>query len=133
MPLKISLKPGEAVVVNGAVLRNGDRRGTMLLENHARVLREKDVIQVDEVNTPGQRAYFAVMQAYLTGQTDGAIYDQVASALTYALSAANDDDHATALVNISRACAVGETYQALSLCRNYMKSEAALNEGGQHG
>ena len=26
MPLKLSLKPGERFVVNGAVLQNGDRR-----------------------------------------------------------------------------------------------------------
>ena len=44
MPLKLSLKPKEAVVVNGAVLRNGDRRGTILLQNQARVLRQKDVL-----------------------------------------------------------------------------------------
>ena len=43
MPLKLSLKPGETFVVNGAVVRNGDRRGVLLLENRARVLREKDI------------------------------------------------------------------------------------------
>ena len=45
MPLKLSLKPGETFVVNGAVVRNGERRGILLLENRARVLREKDIMQ----------------------------------------------------------------------------------------
>ena len=27
MPLKLSLKPGEKFVLNGAVVQNGDRRG----------------------------------------------------------------------------------------------------------
>lgn len=132
MPLKLSLKPGEAVVVNGAVLRNGERRGTMLLENHARVLREKDVLHVDKVETPAQRSYFAVMQAYLTGQTDGTVYDQVASALSNALQTLDTKEQAETIVDISRACATGETYQALSLCRKYMKAEAAI-QGGLSG
>ena len=84
MPLKLSLKPGETFVVNGAVVRNGDRRGVLLLENQARVLREKDILQPDAVRTSAERVYFAIMQLYLTGEHDGAIYDQVAAALTAA-------------------------------------------------
>jgi flagellar protein FlbT len=40
MPLKLSLKPGERFVVNGAVLQNGDRRAVLLLQNKASILRE---------------------------------------------------------------------------------------------
>ncbi|GAB5459219.1 MAG: flagellar biosynthesis repressor FlbT [Henriciella sp.] len=128
MPLKLSLKPGEAVVVNGAVLRNGDRRGTVLLENHARVLREKDVLQPESVNTAGERAYFAIMQLYLMGEHDGVVYDQVASALAGALSSAETDEQSEQILDISRACAAGETYQALSLCRKYMKQNTSPTE-----
>ena len=39
MPLKLSLKPGERFVLNGAVVQNGDRRGTLILQNKASVLR----------------------------------------------------------------------------------------------
>ena len=52
MPLKLSLKPGETFVVNGAVVRNGDRRGVLLLENQARVLREKDILHPRDATTP---------------------------------------------------------------------------------
>ena len=31
MPLKLSLKPGERFVLNGAVVQNGDRRGSLIL------------------------------------------------------------------------------------------------------
>ena len=132
MPLKLSLKPGEAVIVNGAVLRNGERRGTVLLENHARVLREKDVLQPDLVRTADQRVYFAIMQLYLMGEHDGAIYDQVAAALTAALGDAATDEQRNQLLDISRACACGEIYQALSACRRYMKAVQAKH-GVSHG
>ena len=42
MPLKLSLKPGEKFVLNGAVVQNGDRRGVLILQNKASVLREND-------------------------------------------------------------------------------------------
>ena len=71
MPLKLSLKPGETFVVNGAVVRNGDRRGVLLLETQARVLREKDILRPADAVTPAGRAYFAVMQMYLLGEGTG--------------------------------------------------------------
>ncbi len=65
MPLKLSLKPGERFVVNGAVLQNGDRRAVLLLQNKASILREKDIIQPEEANTPVRRIYFPIMMMYL--------------------------------------------------------------------
>ena len=44
MPLKLSLKPGEKFVLNGAVLSNGDKRTSLVIQNKACVLREKDKI-----------------------------------------------------------------------------------------
>ena len=65
MPLKLSLKPGEKFVLNGAVVQNGDRRTTLVLQNKASVLREKDIMQADEVTSPARRVYFPVMMMYL--------------------------------------------------------------------
>ena len=56
MALKLSLKPGERFVVNGAVLQNGDRRAVLLLQNKASVLREKDIIQPEDATTPATRS-----------------------------------------------------------------------------
>jgi hypothetical protein len=66
MPLKLSLKPGERFVLNGAVVENGDRRATLILQNKASVLREKDIMQEHEADTPAKRIYFPVMMMYLS-------------------------------------------------------------------
>ena len=58
MPLKLSLKPGEKFVLNGAVVQNGDRRAALILQNKASVLREKDIMQAEEAVTPARRIYF---------------------------------------------------------------------------
>ncbi len=127
MPLKLSLKPKEAVVVNGAVLRNGDRRGTILLQNHARVLRQKDVLQPEATESPVEHLYFAVMQMYLTGQTEGQLYDQTVTAIAAAMDSAKDDMQRDLLIQISTASAAAQTYQALSLCRKLLKAAEAEN------
>ena len=65
MPLKLSLRPGEKFVVNGAVVQNGDRRAALVLQNKASVLREKDIMQPDDAETPAKRIYFPIMLMYL--------------------------------------------------------------------
>ena len=47
MPLKLSLKPGEKFVLNGAVLANGDKRTSLVIQNKACVLREKDILRFE--------------------------------------------------------------------------------------
>ena len=53
LPLKLSLKPGEKFVLNGAVVQNGDRRGVLVLQNKASVLREKDIMQEERGHDAG--------------------------------------------------------------------------------
>ena len=65
MPLKLSLKPGERFVLNGAVLANGDRRANLIIQSKASILREKDILQQEDANTPAKRISFPVMMMYL--------------------------------------------------------------------
>lgn len=121
MPLKLSLKPGETFIVNGAVVRNGERRGVLLLENRARVLREKDIMQPEDADTPAKRAYFAIMQMYLLGESEGRAYDQACHALADLAPA----DPALA-VALSREVASGNLYKALSRCRRALSQTAEV-------
>jgi flagellar protein FlbT len=120
MPLKLSLKPGETFVVNGAVVRNGDRRGVLLLENQARVLREKDILHPRDATTPVTRAYFSVMQMYLLGEADGPAYAQTAESLAALLASCSDEGERTAVLDISADVACSNLYRALSRCRRLL-------------
>ena len=121
MPLKLSLKPKEAV------LRNGERRGTILLQNQARVLRQKDVLEPEATHSPIEHLYFAVMQMYLTGETEGPLYDQAVTAIAAAMGETKTDEQKQGLIEISSACAAAETYQALTRCRKLLKAAEAEN------
>ena len=125
MPLKLSLKPGETFVVNGAVVRNGDRRGVLLLENQARVLREKDILRPNEATTPVRRVYFAFMQMYLLGETEGPAYTQTAEAVAALLAAGSSEEERASVLEISADVAAADLYRALSRCRKLMSAEAA--------
>lgn len=124
MPLKLSLRPGETFVVNGAVVRNGERRGVLLLETRARVLREKDIMQPEEATTPARRAYFALMQMYLTGRMDGAICDQAAEALAALLKQQEGAEGRAAILAISADMIRGDIYGALIRCRKQIRAQA---------
>ncbi len=65
MALKLSLKPGEKFVVNGAVIQNGERRSSLIIQNKVSILREKDIMTAEQANTPARRIYFPIMLCYL--------------------------------------------------------------------
>ena len=90
MPLKLSLKPGERFVLNGAVVQNGDRRGVLILQNKASVLREKDILQFEDANTPAKRIYFPVMMMYLDEASAPKVYDEFALRLSEFMGASRN-------------------------------------------
>ncbi len=124
MALKLSLKPGEKIVLNGAVIQNGERRATMLLQNKASVLREKDIMQVEDANTPARRIYFPVMMMYLSGNDDAENYNEFALRMTEFMSVISQVSVLEDCVAISKDVMAGEYYKALSRCRKLMDYEA---------
>ena len=123
MPLKLSLKPGEKFVLNGAVVQNGDRRGVLVLQNKASVLREKDIMQEEDANTPARRIYFPVMMMYLDEANAGRYYDEFVRRLSEFMGVISNPDVLAECVNISKHCLAREYYKALMLCRKIMDYE----------
>ena len=134
MPLKLSLKPNEKIVLNGAVVQNGDRRTTLLLQNKASVLREKDILQLEEANTPVRRIYLPIMLMYLQGQESPEQYNEFALRMTEFMSVVRVPAVLEECVNVSREVMTGEYYKALSRCRKLMDYEAErlTMEGNEH-
>jgi len=65
--LVLKLGPKERVLVNGAVIENGDRRSRLsILTPNANILRLRDAIRPDEVNTPVRRVCY-IAQLVLSG------------------------------------------------------------------
>lgn len=124
MPLKISLKPGEKFVLNGAVIENGDRRANLVLKNKAAVLREKDILQEADVNTPVKRIYFPIMMMYLSDKADDKLYDEFVLRMNEFMGVVSDPGVLAICVAVSRDVMAGEHYKALMGCRKLMSYEA---------
>jgi flagellar protein FlbT len=123
MPLKISLKPHEKFVLNGAVLTNGDRRTHLVLQNRASILREKDILQADEANTPARRIYFAIMMMYLEPDDAHQYYDEFALRLTEFMNAISNRAAVDVCIDIGKFVMTGQSYKALILCRKLFEFE----------
>ena len=65
MSLKISLKPHERLIIGGAVVRNGDSRAELLVENTVPILREKDIMREEDADSPCKRIYFTIQLMYV--------------------------------------------------------------------
>lgn len=68
--LILKLSPKERVLINGAVIENGDRRSRLaIMTPDANILRLRDAIHPEDAKTPVRRACFAV-QMVLSGDSD---------------------------------------------------------------
>jgi len=68
--LVLKLGPKERVLINGAVIENGDRRSRLaIMTPDANILRLRDAIHPEDAKTPVKRVCYAA-QLVLSGDTD---------------------------------------------------------------
>jgi flagellar protein FlbT len=122
MPLKITLKPGEKMVVSGAVVTNGSNlKCDLLINNNAPVLREKDILAEKDATTPCSRIYFTIQLMYIDHENRKIHSDQYWHMVQELLTAAPS---LTGLIDqISENIVNGRYYQALKLAGDLMEYE----------
>ena len=123
MPLKLSLKAGEKFVLNGAVLTNGDRRASLVVENKASILRDRDILQAEDATTPAKRIYFPIMMLYLDPEQQEKYYDEFVARMSEFMNAVTDREALASCVAISRDVLQGHYYKALIKCRQLFDFE----------
>ena len=125
MTLRLALKDGEQVVVNGAVLRSVGRT-ELLVEGRASILRGRDILSPKEANTPARSLYFHTVMAYIDEAATDAHHDRIIAALQ-AVAASMPFAEAQAVVaRFARQVAGMRYYQALADCRILMNLETAF-------
>ncbi|MHB8057193.1 MAG: flagellar biosynthesis repressor FlbT [Desulfuromonadaceae bacterium] len=65
MPLILTLKPGERVILGGAVIKNGHTVAHLQIENKVTLLREKDILTEAEATTPCKKIYLVIQLMYI--------------------------------------------------------------------
>lgn len=65
MALVIDLKPGEKILIGEAVITNDKQRTRIKIDGDAPILREKDVLKEEDIDTPCKKVYFIIQSMYL--------------------------------------------------------------------
>lgn len=125
--LVIKLAPNERVLVNGAVIENGDRRARIaIMSPNANVLRLRDALHPDEVAGPVAKACY-VAQLVLSGDADPAEgRRQLFSGIEQLSQVFDDRDSRRALDGATQALLSNNIYLALRQLRTLLPREARL-------
>lgn len=123
MTLRISLRNGEPVIVNGAVLRSVGRTD-LVVENSATILRGRDVMKPEEADTPARQLYFACMMAYIDQGELQKHQGALLARLEGLMAALEAPDAKAKCIGFAQKVATGQFYAALSDCRWLIGYEA---------
>ena len=124
MTLRISLRDGEQMIVNGAVLR-ASGRVEVEVENRVAILRGREIMSPDDATTPARRLYLACMLSYIDEPGRVIHHDNVVALLGDLLGALEAPRARTVCLDFAQHVAVGDYYRALGSCRTLIDYETA--------
>ena len=128
--LVLKLAPKERVLINGAVIENGDRRSRLaIMTPNAHILRLRDAIHPEQVNTPVRRVCY-VAQLVLSGDADAVeARPQLLRGIEQLSQILTDPDSRSLLAGATAAVLEDQHYQALKLLRGLLPREERLFAG----
>ncbi|MCP3969233.1 MAG: flagellar biosynthesis repressor FlbT [Rhodobacteraceae bacterium] len=125
--LVLKLGPKERVLINGAVIENGDRRSRLsIVTPNANILRLRDAIHPEEVNTPVRRVCY-IVQLVLSGDADPQEAKlQLLRGIEQLSQVLTDPDSRALLSGATEAVIDTQYYQALKALRGLLPREERL-------
>lgn len=129
--LILKLSPKERVLINGAVIENGDRRSRLaIMTPDAHILRLRDAIHPEDAKTPVRRVCYAV-QLVLSGDASP---DEARRSLLRSVEELSqvfiDHDSRKHLDLASHALVEGDHYRCLKALRTLLPREERLLAAG---
>lgn len=124
MPLILTLKPGERVILSGAVIKNGSTVAHLQIENQVTLLRQKDILTEADATSPCKKIYLVIQLMYigdgLTPELAQVYWDLVRDVLAAAPST-ND-----LISEISAYIVASNFYPALKVAKKLISYEEEL-------
>ena len=125
MALVIDLKPGEKILIGEAVITNDSQRTRLHIAGDAPIMREKDVMQEGDADTPCKRVYFLVQCMYLAPQPE--IYHDRYFDMVREVQGASASS-TIFFMQINEEIIGGNYYKALKLAKQLIEHEKELLE-----
>ena len=125
--LVLKLGPKERVLINGAVIENGDKRSRLsIMTPNANILRLRDAIHPEEVNSPVRRVCY-IAQLVLSGDADPKeATHQLYRGIEQLSQVLTDVDSRQLLNAATAAVAEAQFYQAMKCLRGLLPREERL-------
>ena len=125
--LILKLAPHERVLINGAVIENGDRRSRFsIVTRNANILRLRDAIHPESAGTPVSRVCY-IAQLVLSGDADPEdAKPQLLRGIEQLSQVLTDTDSRQLLDNASQAVIDGDFYPAMRHLRGLLPREQRL-------
>jgi len=125
--LVLKLAPKERILINGAVIENGDRRSRLsIVTPDANILRLRDAIHPDEATTPVRRVCYSA-QLILSGDSDPVSSRlQLLRRIEELSQVFKDPDSRSALAEATEAVIQSQFYRSLKALRTLLPREDRL-------
>jgi flagellar protein FlbT len=130
MSLKVELKPGERIIIGDCVITNADQRTRLVIDGHAPILREKDILTAKTADSPAKRIYLAVQLMYIS--RDPTAHHQIYFELVRNILRAAPSLWPY-IESINNHILTGELYKALKHARKLIAHELELIEDAKRG
>lgn len=129
--LILKLAPNERVLINGAVIENGDRRTKIAIRTpNAHILRLKDAIHPDEASSPVARLCY-ICQLVLSGDADHVEgHLQISLGIRQLSDALTDQNSQSVLQSVAQAISQHDFYKALKCMKLLLPLEKLLLSRG---
>lgn len=130
--LVLKLAPKERVLINGAVIENGEKRSRLsIMTPNAHILRLRDAIHPSEVNTPVRRVCY-IAQLVLSGDVaPGDARLQLLRGIEQLSQVLMDADSRSRLSVATSAVIADEHYAALKALRGLLPREERIMAAGR--
>ncbi len=129
MALIIDLKPGEKILIGEAVITNDSQRTRLHIAGSAPILREKDVMQEEQADTPCRKIYFLIQCMYISSKPDQ-FFEKYFSQIREIQNVAPTT--AVFFATINEKILQGHYYQAMKDARELIKYEQELIDNAKH-
>lgn len=123
--LRISLKSGEKIFINGAVLRV-DRKVSLEFLNDVTFLLENHVLQLEDTTTPLRQLYFIVQMMLINPEGASQSMIMFKKSITMLLASFTNDEILAELKRIDAVVTSGRPFDALKAIRSLYPIEERI-------
>ena len=124
MPLKLTLKPNEKILIGTSVIANGSAKTEFVVLNRVPVVREKDIITEEQADTVAKKLYITILSMYINPTREKDYHGIYFVLMRHMILVPVDVRAVDLMVEMSQHILGGDHYRALKMCRQLIKFEA---------